>query len=113
MPRNDTFELSSKIVKGQQRKEIQARRNDERIYRSRQRKFQISPLYARYVGDTVTVAFNGNFKKFPVDGSQFDISEGHYKALQKYLHHVDRQIKVAQTNAKFIDQNAVGDFKKI
>ena len=109
----DTFELTSQMVKGQQKKEIQAKRNDEKIFRSAQRRFSISPLYARYVGDTVTVAFNGNFKKFPVDGTQFDISEGHYRALMKYLHHVDRQIKVAQTNAKFMDSNAAGDFKRL
>jgi hypothetical protein len=61
----------------------------------------------------VIVAFNGNFRKFPVDGTTFEISEGHYNALMKYLHSVDRQIKIAQQNAKFMGDNSQGDFKKI
>jgi hypothetical protein len=110
---NDTFELTSKLVKGMTDRENAARRNDLKIYKAQLRETSISPLYQRYIGNTVTVAHNGNFKKFPVDGSMFKLSEGHYKALMKYLHHVDRQIKVSQTTAKFIDQNATGDFKKI
>ena len=113
MANNDTFELTSKMIKGVQGKETQARRNDMKLFRSTQRKYSISPLYQRYIGDFVTVAFNGNFKKFPVNGEQFDISEGHYRALRKYLNHVDRQIRVAQTSSKFIDSNVSGDFKKI
>ena len=109
----DTFELTSQLVKGVQDKEVQARRNDMKIYHSSTIKTSISPLYARYIGDTVTIAFNGNFKKFPVDGSQFEISKGHYNSLMKYLHHVDRQIKVAKTNTRFMDQYTTGDFKKI
>jgi hypothetical protein len=110
---NDTFELTSKLVKGAQRKEAQARQNDMKIYQENTLTTAISPLYARYVGDTVTIAFNGNFKKFPVDGKQFQISKGHYNALMKYLHHIDRQIKIQKTNQKFMDQNLQGDFKKI
>jgi len=103
--KSDTFELTSK--------ENLARRNDQKLYRSKQMDYAISPLYQRYIGKTVTIAYNGNFKKFPVDGTQFKLSQGHYNALLKYLHHIDRQIKVSQTNAKFIGDNAVGDFKKI
>lgn len=109
----DTFELSQQLIKGVSDKENAARRNDMRLYRAQTIKYSISPLYARYVGDTVTVAYNGNFKKFPVNGTQFDITIGHYNALMKYLHHIDRQIKIAKTNAKFIGDNVVGDFKKI
>ena len=110
---NDTFDLTSKLIKGATAKENLARNNDLKLYHEAGRKFAISPLYARYIGDTVTVAYNGNFKKYPVNGEQFDISEGHYNALMKYLHHIDRQIRIAKTNAKFMDTNTSGDFKKI
>lgn len=110
---NDTFELTSKLIKGATERENKAKSNDIKLYNEKPRQFQISPLYARYIGDTVTVAFNGNFKKFPVNGVQFDLSEGHYNALMKYLHHIDRQIRVSKTNAKFMDTSASGDFKKI
>lgn len=110
---NDTFELTSSLMKGATKKENEARINDKQIYSGTYIKFSISPLYARYIGSTVTVAFNGNFRKFPVDGSQFEISQGHYNALTKYLHAVDRQIKIAQQNAKFMGDNTSGDFKKI
>lgn len=113
MAKNDTFELTSKMIKGVQAREALARRNDLKLFRAKTRKYSISPLYARYIGDTVTIAFNGNFKKFPVDGSQFQISDGHYKSLMKYLRHIDRQIKVSKTNAKFMDQNVSGDFKRV
>jgi len=109
----DTFELASEMIKGMTNRERKAKMNDVKLFRSQTRKFSISPLYRRYIGSTVTIAFNGNFKKFPVDGSQFNITEGHYNALMKYLHHVDRQIKIAQNNAKFMDQTVSGDFKKI
>ena len=110
---NDTFELTSSLMKGANDKERAAVRNDARLFKAKTRKHSISPLYARYIGSTVTVAFNGNFKKFPVDGTEFDISEGHYNALMKYLHSVDRQIKIAQQNAKFMGDDSQGDFKKI
>jgi uncharacterized protein YukE len=109
----DTFDLTSQLIKGVQNKETQARKNDLKLYQTSTLKTSISPLYSRYIGDTVTIAFNGNFKKFPVNGSQFELTRGHYNSLMKYLHHIDRQIKVAKTNAKFMDQNVSGDFKKI
>ena len=109
----DTFELTSTLVKGVTDKENAAKRNDLKIYQEPLTMTSISPLYARYVGTTVTIAFNGNFKKFPVNGEQFGCPRGHYNALQKYLRHIDRQIRVSQTNAKFMDTNANGDFKKI
>ena len=110
---NDTFELTSKLMKGVVDRETRARANDVRISRSRLVKSSISPLYARYLGNTVTIAFNGNFMKLPVDGSTFELSQGHYNALMKYLHHVDRQISLGSTNSKFMDSYASGDFKKI
>lgn len=113
MANNDTFELTSTLMKGATKKENEARVNDKKIYSGTHMKYSISPLYARYIGSTVTVAFNGNFKKFPVDGTEFEISKGHYNALLKYLHSVDRQIKIAQQNAKFMGNNETGDFKKI
>jgi len=109
----DTFELTSALIKGATEKENQARRNDIKIYREPTLRYAISPLYSRYVGDTITVAYNGNFKKFPVNGEEFSISKGHYNALMKYLHHIDRQIRIAKTNAKFMDTQASGDFKKM
>lgn len=110
---NDTFELTSSLMKGVNSKEVEARRNDMKIFKSRTTKYSISPLYARYIGGTVTVAHNGNFKKFPVDGTDFEISEGHLNALKKYLRSVDRQIRIAQQNAKFMGDYTNGDFKKI
>lgn len=109
----DTFKLTSDLIKGQTEKENRARENDLRIFRERTIQYSISPLYARYIGDTVTVAYNGNFKKFPVNGEQFSISVGHYNVLMKYLHHIDRQISISKTTAKFMDTQAAGDFKKI
>lgn len=109
----DTFDLTSSLMKGATAKENEARANDKKLFQAKTVKFSISPLYARYIGSTVTVAHNGNFRKFPVDGSQFDISQGHLNALQKYLHSVDRQIRIAQQNAKFMGDNEKGDFKKI
>lgn len=109
----DTFELTSKLVKGVTDKENKARLNDLKLYQENTIKTSISPLYSRYIGDTVTIAFNGNFKKLPVNGDEFVLSQGHYNALMKYLHHIDRQIKIAKTNAKFMDTHTTGDFKKI
>jgi hypothetical protein len=113
MANNDTFELTSKLIKGVQEKENAARMNDLRLYQQSNMTYSISPLYARYIGDTVTVAYNGNFKKFPVTGEEFQITRGHYNSLTKYLRHIDRQIKISKTNAKFMDTNVTGDFKKI
>ena len=110
---NDTFELTSKLIKGVSDKENQAKRNDLKLYQQKTVVTSISPLYARYIGDTVNVAFNGNFRKFPVNGEQFQCSRGHYNALMKYLHHVDKQIRISKTNAKFMDQQVSGDFVKI
>jgi uncharacterized protein YukE len=109
----DTFELTSSLIKGVQDRETKARQNDMRLYAESNLKYSISPLYARYIGDSVTIAFNGNFKKFPVNGDEFAITRGHYNALLKYLHHIDRQIRVAKTTAKFMDTQASGDFKKM
>ena len=109
---NDTFELTSQLIKGVGEKERQAKLNDMRLYQNHNVTYSISPLYARYVGDSITVAFNGNFKKLPVNGEQFTITRGHYTALLKYLRHIDRQIRVAKTNAKFMDTHTSGDFKR-
>lgn len=110
---NDTFDLTSSLIKGVTDKENRARVNDMKLYRESIKRYAISPLYARYIGDTVTVAFNGNFKKFPVNGQEFTLSVGHYNALMKYLHFIDHQIRIAKTTAKFMDTQASGDFKKI
>jgi hypothetical protein len=109
----DTFELTSDLIKGVSDRENKARQNDFQLYKQSVMEYAISPLYARYIGDTVTIAFNGNFKKFPVDGTEFVLSRGHYNALLKYLHHIDRQIRVSKTTAKFMDTQASGDFKKM
>jgi hypothetical protein len=109
----DTFELTSSLIKGVESVETQARNNDLRLFRESNVKYSISPLYARYVGESITVAFNGNFKKYPTDGTEFSLSRGHYNALLKYLHHIDRQIRIAKTTAKFMDTQASGDFKKM
>jgi hypothetical protein len=109
----DTFELTSQLMKGAAAKEQLAKQHDYKVYKGATEKFSISPLYARYVGSTVTIAHNGNFKKFPVDGTQFEIPVGHLNALKKYLRSIDRQIKIAQQNAKFMGNNETGDFKKI
>ena len=110
---NDTFDLSSKLIKGATDKENMARAHDLKLYKSKTIKTSISPLYARYVGDTVTIAFNGNFRKLPVDGTEFTLSEGHYNALMKYIHHIDRQIKISKNSVKFMDTQTTGDFKKL
>ena len=110
---NDTFELTSSLMKGANDKERAAVRNDARLYKAQTRKHSISPLYARYIGSTVTVAFNGNFKKFPVDGTEFEIPVGHLNVLKKYLRSIDRQIKISQQNAKFMGENTNGDFKRM
>ena len=109
----DTFELSSSLVKGVQIKEAQAQYSDYKNYRGEYLEYSISPLYQRYIGSTVTVAFNGNFRKFPVDGTTFPISRGHYNSLMKYLRHIDRQIKIQNQNTKFMGNNVSGDFKKM
>jgi hypothetical protein len=109
----DTFELTSSLIKGVQDRENKARENDMKLYRDSNLRFSISPLYARYIGDSVTVAFNGNFKKFPVDGTEFALTRGHHNALLKYLHHIDRQIRISKTTQKFMDTQAAGDFKKM
>lgn len=109
----DTFELTSGLTKGSQAKEQQARINDLKLYRGKTVKYSISPLYRRYIGSTVTIAFNGNFRKFPVDGTEISMSVGHYNALMKYLHSVDRQIKISQTQSKFMGDNVTGDFQKL
>lgn len=110
---SDTFELTSSLLKGAENKEKQARINDTKLYKGKTIKYSISPLYQRYLGRTVTIAFNGNFRKLPVDGTEFEISEGHYNALKKYLNYVDRQIKISQQNANFMGEPVNGDFKKI
>lgn len=109
----DTFELTSNLVRGIANRETKARMNDIKLFQTHTKKYAISPLYARYIGDTVTIAFNGNFKKFPVNGEEFQLSEGHYNALMKYLHHIDKQIKIAKNNAKFMDTHVSGDFKRL
>ena len=110
---NDTFELTSQLMKGAAAKEQLAKHHDYKVFKGETRMFSISPLYARYIGSTVTVAHNGNFKKFPVDGTQFEIPVGHLNVLQKYLRSIDRQIRIAQQNAKFMGDNTNGDFKRI
>ena len=109
----DTFKLSSSLIKGAQQKEQQGRMHDHKVYKGQTVKFSISPLYVRYIGTTVTVAHNGNFKKFPVDGTEFEIPVGHLNALKKYLRSIDRQIRIAHQNSKFMDEQVEGDFKKI
>ena len=113
MASNDTFDLTSSLVKGTENKENLAKQNDLRLYKGSTIKYSISPLYARYVGKTITIAFNGNFRKLPVDGTEFEISQGHYNALKKYLNHLDRQIKIAQQNANFMGEQTNGDFKRL
>ena len=113
MASNDTFELTSSLMKGAENKENQARQNDIKIYKGETIKYSISPLYARYVGKTITIAFNGNFRKLPVDGREFEISRGHYNALKKYLNFLDRQIRIAQQNANFMGEQTNGDFKRL
>ena len=108
-----TYDLVKSLTDGVTEKENQAKANDLRLYKQEGIRTSISPLYARYIGTTVTIAFNGNFRKFPVDGSEFVCSRGHYNALMKYIRSIDRQIKISQNNAKFMDANATGDFKKI
>lgn len=100
-------------MKGAAEREQRAKEHDYKVYKGATEKFSISPLYARYIGKSVTVAHNGNFKKFPVDGTQFEIPVGHLNVLQKYLRSIDRQIKIAQQNAKFMGDNTNGDFKRI
>lgn len=109
----DTFELTSKLMKGAAAKEQLAKQHDFKVFKGKTEKFSISPLYARYIGKTVTVAHNGNFKKYPVDGTQFEIPVGHLNVLKKYLRSIDRQIKIAQQNARFMGNNETGDFKRI
>lgn len=109
----DTFELTSKLMKGAAAREQLAKQHDYKVFKGQTEKFSISPLYARYIGKTVTVAHNGNFKKYPVDGTQFEIPVGHLNVLKKYLRSIDRQIKIAQQNARFMGDNETGDFKRI
>ena len=111
--KQDTFDLTSSLVKGTENKERLAKQNDFKLYKGATVKYSISPLYARYVGKTITIAFNGNFRKLPVDGTEFEISQGHYNALKKYLNHLDRQIKIAQQNANFMGEQTNGDFKRL
>lgn len=110
---NDTFELTSKLVKGVTERENLAKQNDMKLYRETEVTTSISPLYSRYVGDSITIAFNGNFRKVPVTGEQFKLTRGHYNALMKYLRHIDRQIRISQTSAKFMDTQYTGDFKRM
>ena len=111
---NSTSELTSlDLIKGVTERENEAKKNDMKIYKSPTVKTSISALYARYLGNTVTVAFNGNFMKLPVDGSTFEVSRGHYNELMKYLRHIDRQIRISQQNAKFMGHNEQGDFKPL
>lgn len=109
----DTFELTSNLIKGVSNKENQAKANDVNLYKNSNVHTSISPLYARYVGKTITIAFNGNFRKLPVDGSEFVISRGHYNALKKYLNFLDRQIRISQQNANFMGDQVNGDFKRM
>ena len=109
----DTFDLATSLIKGVSDKEVQARQNDARLYRESIKKVSVSPLYARYVGKSITIAFNGNFRKIPVTGEEVEITQGHYNALMKYLRHVDKQINIAQNNARFMGSDATGDFRKI
>ena len=84
-----------------------------KVYKGATERYSITPLYARYIGTTVTIAHNGNFKKFPVDGTEFEIPVGHLNVLKKYLRSIDRQIKISQQNAKFMGENTNGDFKRM
>ena len=113
MAKQDTFELTSNLVKGVEAKENQAKKNDIKIYKESNIRYSISPLYARYVGKTITIAFNGNFRKLPVDGSEFVISRGHYNALRKYMNHLDRQIRLQQQQSNFMGDQVTGDFKRL
>jgi len=113
MAKEDTFNLTSSLVKGVENKEREAQQNDIKLYKESNIRYSISPLYARYVGNTITIAFNGNFRKLPVDGSEFVLSRGHYNALKKYLNHIDRQIKIAQKSSKFMDEHVNGDFRHL
>ena len=58
----DTFELTSKLIKGVTERENEPVKNDLQLYSNSNIKASISPLYARYIGDTVTVAFKETLK---------------------------------------------------
>lgn len=100
-------------MKGAAAKEQLAKQHDFKVYKGATERYSITPLYARYIGTTVTIAHNGNFKKFPVDGTEFEIPVGHLNVLKKYLRSIDRQIKISQQNAKFMGENTNGDFKRM
>lgn len=110
-PQQDAYDVTSGLIKGVQRVEARAQRNDMKLYKETNMTYSISPIYAKYIGPTVTIAFNGNFRKFPINGMDFSISKGHYNALRKYLRSIDRQISMQQTNVKFMNTTVNGDFK--
>ncbi len=109
----DTFELTSSLIKGVNDREAKATANDKKLAHSKLIETSISPLYQRYIGSHITIAYNGNFMKLPVDGSKVYLSKGHYDALQKYIRHIDRNIKISQQNSKFMGQQVTGDFRHI
>lgn len=109
----DSFKLSSDFNNGVKEIEKRSIINNNKIAQSQLITYRIPPLYAQYIGSTVTIGFNGSFMKLPVDGSAFQLSRGHYNQLIKYLKHVDKQVKIAQQNAKFMDMNVNGDFRKM
>lgn len=110
-PQKDAYDVTSGLIKGVQQVEARAQRNDMKLFKETTMTYAISPIYAKYIGPTVTIAFNGNFRKFPINGMDFTLSKGHYNALRKYLRSVDRQIQMQQTNVKFMDSTVTGDFK--
>lgn len=106
-------QVNAGLIEGQKEMEARASISNARIANSNLIQTSISPLYQRYIGKTVTIAFNGNFMKLPVDGSSFSLSQGHYNALQKYLRHIDKQIKISNNNAQFMGTTARGDFRQV
>lgn len=106
-------EVNAGLIEGQKTMEAKANLSNAKIANSKLIEANISPLYQRYIGKHVIIAFNGNFMKLPVDGTTFRLSRGHYNALKKYLNSIDRQIKIAANNTKFMDTTANGDFRKI
>lgn len=112
-PSLSDVEVNAGLIEGQKIMEARAIKAHEKIANSNLVEVSISPLYQRYIGKYVTIAFNGSFMKLPVDGSTVRISRGHYNALKKYLNSIDRQIKIAANNATFMNTTANGDFRKI
>lgn len=107
----NVYDLTNNLIKGVTEKENRARENDYKIYKGPTIKTFIAPTYARYIGKTCTTAFNGNFRKWPVDGTTFEIPLGHYAALRTYIRYIDEQINTASTNVNFMGDQTPGDFK--